>query len=76
MSWVKMTTFLSVIKSSKRVLIIAWKVAGEFVNLKNMTVGSYSPRFIEKAAVYLYPRAYHSSSQAVDSKSEIRKSIL
>jgi len=48
MSWVKMTTFLSVIKSLKRVLIIAWKVAGEFVNLKKMTVGSYSPRFIEE----------------------------
>src|SRR6266436_4280905 len=39
----------------KMVFIIIWKVAGEFVRLKNMTVGSNSPSGVRKAAFHLSP---------------------
>jgi hypothetical protein len=35
------------------VFIIVWKVAGELVRPKNMTVGSKSPSFVMKAAFHL-----------------------
>src|SRR6266851_5215687 len=36
----------SVMRSWNIVFIIVWNVAGELVNLKNMTVGLYSPSFV------------------------------
>ena len=39
----------------KMVFIIIWKVAGEFVNPKNMTVGSNSPSGVRKAAFHSSP---------------------
>jgi hypothetical protein len=35
--------------------IIIWKVAGEFISLKNMTVGSKSPSGVKKAAFHSSP---------------------
>jgi hypothetical protein len=35
------------------VFIIVWKVAGELVRPKNMTVGSKSPLFVMKATFHL-----------------------
>jgi hypothetical protein len=35
--------------------IIVWKVAGELVNPKNMTLGSKSPLFVIKAAFHSSP---------------------
>ena len=35
--------------------IIVWKVAGEFVSSKNITIGSYKPWFMRKAAFHLSP---------------------
>ncbi len=32
-----------------------WKVAGEFINLKNITVGSNNPSLVLKAAFHLLP---------------------
>ncbi len=43
------------INSRKISFIIAWKVAGELVRPKNMTVGSKSPRFVRKAAFHSSP---------------------
>ena len=37
------------------VFIIVWKVAGEFVSLKNMTVSLKSPSFVVKAAFHWSP---------------------
>ena len=37
------------------VFIIIWKVAGEFVSPKNMTIGSKSPSGVRKAAFHLSP---------------------
>ena len=37
------------------VFIIIWKVAGEFVSPKNMTIGSNSPSGVKKAAFHLSP---------------------
>jgi hypothetical protein len=37
------------------VFIIIWKVAGKFVNPKNMTVGSKSPLGVKKAAFHSSP---------------------
>jgi hypothetical protein len=34
------------------VFIIAWKVTGEFVNPKNMTIGLYSPSLVMNAAFH------------------------
>ena len=45
----------SVIMSLKMLSIIAWKVAGELHNPKNITVGSKSPRFVLKAAFHWSP---------------------
>src|SRR5712671_6215454 len=45
----------SLISSSKMAFIIAWKVAGELVIPKNMTVGSYNPSFVMKAAFHSSP---------------------
>lgn len=36
-------------------LMWAWKVAGEFVSPKNMTVGSNNPLLVTKAAFHLSP---------------------
>src|SRR5712671_4437803 len=43
------------ISSLNIAFIIAWKVAGELVILKNMTVGSYRPSFVMKVAFHLSP---------------------
>src|SRR5712675_1017718 len=43
------------ISSSKIAFIIAWKVAGELVIPKNMTVSSYRPSFVMKAAFHSLP---------------------
>src|SRR5216683_5145664 len=45
-----MVTFPSSMRSQKIVFIIVWKVVGELVRLKNMTVGSYSPSLVINAA--------------------------
>jgi len=37
------------------VFIIIWKVAGEFINPKNMTVGLNSPSGVRNAAFHLSP---------------------
>jgi len=42
--------------SRKIVFIIIWKVAGELVNLKNITVGSNSPLLVMKATFHSSPR--------------------
>ncbi|KAF9801705.1 hypothetical protein IEO21_10048 [Rhodonia placenta] len=42
-------------RSWKMSFIIAWKVAGELVRPKNITRGSYSPRFVTKAAFHSSP---------------------
>ena len=34
---------------------MVWNVAGEFVSLKNMTVGLYKPWLVWKAAFHLSP---------------------
>ena len=34
---------------------MAWKVAGEFVRLKNITLGSKSPRLVTNATFHLSP---------------------
>jgi len=38
---------------------MVWKVAGEFVNPKNITVGSNNPSGIMNAAFYLSPFFIH-----------------
>ena len=43
------------IMSEKILSIIAWKVAGELHRLKNITVGSNSPRLVLKAAFHWLP---------------------
>ena len=43
------------IKSLSTSFIIAWNVAGEFVNLKNITVSSKNPSSIVKAAFHSSP---------------------
>ena len=48
-------TFPLAIRSLSRWFIMDWKVAGEFVKPKNMTVGSNSPRFVLKAAFHSSP---------------------
>jgi len=40
-------------RSLNRSFIIAWKVAGEFVNPKYMIVGLYAPIYIMNAAFHL-----------------------
>jgi len=42
-------------RSLNRSFIIAWKVAGEFVNPKYMTVGSYAPMCVINAAFHSSP---------------------
>src|SRR6266403_6415227 len=44
-----------VISVRKKVFIIIWKVAGEFVSAKNITVGSNRPSGVRKAAFHLSP---------------------
>ena len=41
--------------SSRISFIIVWKVAGELQRLKNITVGSNSPRLVAKAAFHSSP---------------------
>src|SRR5260370_28916443 len=64
------------------VFIIIWKVAGEFVSPKNMTVGSKSPSGVKNAAfasspglmrILLYP---HLMSNFVKRLHPLRRSIL
>src|SRR5712672_3047798 len=47
------------ISSSNIVFIMAWNVAGELVRPKNMTVGSYSPLLVMKAAFHSSPFLMH-----------------
>src|SRR5712671_6216181 len=47
------------ISSSNMVFIMAWKVVEEFVIPKNMTVGSYNPSFVMKAAFHSSPFLIH-----------------
>ena len=54
-SSIKAATFLVLIKSLSNSFIIAWKVAGEFVNPKNMTVGSKDPSGVVNAAFHSSP---------------------
>src|SRR6266404_4900900 len=65
----------------KMVFIIIWKVAGEFVSLKNITVGSNSPSGVRKAAfhsspslilILLYP---HLTSTLVNRVHPLRQSM-
>src|SRR5258708_38235778 len=64
------------------VFIIIWKVAGEFVRLKNMTVGLKSPSGVRKAAFHsspgfmcmlLYP---HHMSNLVNNVHPLRQSMV
>src|SRR5229473_7264356 len=64
------------------VFIIIWKVAGEFVRPKNMTVGSKSPSGVRNAAfhsspvfiqILLYP---HHMSNLVNSVHPLSRSIV
>jgi len=55
MSSMYMVSQPSQISSSNMVFIIAWKVAGELVRPKNMTIGLYNPLFVMKAAFHLLP---------------------
>src|SRR5229473_1889563 len=41
------------------VFIIIWKVVGEFIRLKNMTVGLKSPSGVRKAAFHSSPSFMH-----------------
>ena len=34
---------------------MVWNIAGEFVSLKNMTIGSYNPWLVRKAAFHSSP---------------------
>ncbi len=61
--------------------IIIWKVAGELVSPKNMTIGSYRPLLVMKAAFHrslglmstlLYP---HSMSKPVNNEQSCNRSI-
>ena len=47
------------IKSFKMAFIMVWKVAGEFVSPKNITVGSKSPLLVWKAAFNSSPSFIH-----------------
>ena len=55
MSSMNTATFPVLIKSLNNSFIIAWKVAGEFVNPKNITIGSKNPSGVVNAAFYLSP---------------------
>src|SRR6266851_10450418 len=68
----------SSIRSQNIVFIIVWKVAGELVSLKNMTVGSYRPSLVMKAAFHrslglistsLYPHSMLKPMNSVQSRS-------
>ena len=48
-------SYPSVISLAKIAFIIIWKVAGELVSPKNMTVGSNSPWFVMNVALCLSP---------------------
>src|SRR5712671_7921476 len=49
----------SSISSLNMAFIMAWKVAGELVIPKNITVGSYNPSLVMKAAFHLSPFLMH-----------------
>jgi hypothetical protein len=68
-------------RSQKMVFIMAWKVAGELVSLKNIMVGSKSPSFVMNATFHLsfflmrtslYP---HSMSNPVNRVAPLRQSM-
>jgi len=42
-------------RSLNRLFIIVWKVAGEFVSPKYMTMGLYAPIYVANAAFHLSP---------------------
>ena len=54
-SSMKMENHPSITCRLKIVFIIIWKVAGELVSPKNITVGSNSPSGVRKAAFHLSP---------------------
>ena len=54
-SSIYMETFPVLMRSQKMWSIINWNVTGEFVNPKNMTIGSNSPQFVQNAAFRLSP---------------------
>jgi len=49
----------SQISSSNIAFIMAWNIAGELVMPKNVTIGSYSPSLVMKAAFHLSPFLIH-----------------
>src|SRR6266436_3514428 len=48
-------SLIAVDEGWRMLFIMVWKVAGELHSLKNMTSGSKSPRFVEKAAFHSSP---------------------
>src|SRR6267154_4810404 len=55
MSSIEITTSPVAISLRKVASIMVWKVAGELVSPKNITVGSKSPLFVLKAAFHWSP---------------------
>ena len=55
MLFMKLATSLVLIKSLRILFIVVWIIAGEFVSLKNITVGFNNPSEVENAAFYWYP---------------------
>ena len=47
--------FWAIIRSQKIMFIIAWKVAGELVRLKNITIGLKRLRSVTNATFHLSP---------------------
>ena len=52
---IKLTTLPVLIRSHKISFIIVWKVTGEFVSPKNMTIGSNDPSSVINTAFYSSP---------------------
>jgi len=66
-------------RSQNIVFIMVWKVAGELVRPKNMTVGSYNPLLVMKAAFYrsfglistsLYPHSMLKPMNSMQSRNQ------
>ena len=62
------------------VFIMVWNVAGELVSPKNMTIGSYSPSLVMKAAFHwsfglmstlLYPHSISKPVNSVQSRNQL-----
>ena len=58
-SSMKMENHPSITCCQNIVFIIIWNVAGEFVSLKNMTVGLKSPSGVRKATFHSSPSVTH-----------------